>query len=241
MWLWALLPICLAVFGSVGIWVVFGIAVSNDTVNFTVRFPYISECGTYDPQSCIFSQVCHISSFLTLWIVVIRFQQVRDYGHNSRVNIASIILGFISCLGISLIGNFQQSVFFGIHVFGAFLAFFVGLAYFWLQVWLTYKVRPSEDCWWVGPLRAALCLICSVLVVTSLVFDTGYSSVASISEWALVMSFFVLFGLFACEFRHIDCHQLTVQKRGLSEIYNTSAGGIVLYNTANGMAMQANN
>ncbi|CAB1341462.1 unnamed protein product [Coregonus sp. 'balchen'] len=42
MWLWALLPICLAVIGTVGIWVVFGIAVSNETVNITERFPYIS-------------------------------------------------------------------------------------------------------------------------------------------------------------------------------------------------------
>ncbi|KAJ7992118.1 hypothetical protein DPEC_G00275230 [Dallia pectoralis] len=208
MWLWALIPICLAVFGSVCIWVVFGIAVSNGTVNVTVRFPYISECGTYDPQRCVFSQVCNISSVLMLWIVFIRFQQVRNYDHNSRVNRASIILGFISCLGISIIGNFPQSVFFGIHVFGAFLAFTLGLSYFWLQVWLTYKAPPSDECLWVGPIRAALCTLCSVLVVTMvicLIFDSAHSSVASISEWALVMSFFFLFGLFGCPVFGLDC------------------------------------
>uniref|UniRef100_A0A673YLI6 Transmembrane protein 150B n=1 Tax=Salmo trutta TaxID=8032 RepID=A0A673YLI6_SALTR len=189
--------------------------VNNSNVNLSS-----SECGTYDPQSCIFSQVCNICAVLILWVVVIRFQQVRDYGLNSKVNIASIVLGFISSLGISILGSFRQSVLFGIHVFGAFLAFFVGLGYFWLQVWLTYKVQPSKDRRWMGPLRAALCSICTILIITmaiGLLFDTGYRSMASISEWALAMCFFVLFGLFASEFRHIDCHRLTVQNQGLKQ------------------------
>ncbi|XP_038836853.1 modulator of macroautophagy TMEM150B-like [Salvelinus namaycush] len=45
-------------------WVVFGIAVSNETVNITARFPYISECDTYEPQSCIFCQLCNICAVL---------------------------------------------------------------------------------------------------------------------------------------------------------------------------------
>ncbi|XP_055752904.1 modulator of macroautophagy TMEM150B-like [Salvelinus fontinalis] len=228
MWLWALLPICLAVFGTVGIWVVFGIAVSNETVNITDRFPYISECGTYNPQSCIFAQICNVCAVLALWVVVIRFQQVRDYGQNSKVNIASIVLGFISCVGISLIGNFQQSVVMGIHLLGAFLAFFVGLAYFWLQVWLCYKAHPFKDRHWVGPLRATFCSICTVLVITmAILHNTGYKSGAAICEWALVMSFFVLFGLFGSEFRHIDFHQLTVQKQRLK---TQSINGVVRMN-----------
>uniref|UniRef100_A0A8C7TU83 Transmembrane protein 150B n=1 Tax=Oncorhynchus mykiss TaxID=8022 RepID=A0A8C7TU83_ONCMY len=181
MWLWALLPICLAVFGTVGIWVVFGIAVSNETVNITDRFPYIS---------CIFAQICNVCAVLALWVVVIRFQQVRDYGQNSKVNIASIVLGFISCVGISIIGNFQA--------------------------WLCYKAHPFKDRHWVGPLRATLCSICSILVITmAILHNTSYKSGTAVCEWALVMSFFVLFGLFGSEFRHIDFHQLTVQKQGL--------------------------
>lgn len=61
---------------------------------------------------------------------------------------------------------------------------------------------------------------------------------ASISEWALVMCFFVLFGLFASEFRHIDHHQLTVQNQGLSKTQSISSGGIIMYNsTANRTVM----
>ncbi|XP_053194832.1 modulator of macroautophagy TMEM150B [Scomber japonicus] len=214
MWLWALLPIFLAIFGTVGIWTVFGIAVTNGSVNLTESFPYISKCGTHNPQSCLFSQICNICSVLALWIVVIRFQQVRDYGNHGKANIASIVLGFISSLGISLLGNFQQSVLMGIHLLGAFLAFFVGLGYFWVQVFLTYRAQPSLDRCWVGPLRAICCIICTILVIImSILHNTGHKSGAAVCEWALVMVFFCLFGLFAAEFRHIDCHHLTIQKK----------------------------
>ncbi|CAI5674694.1 modulator of macroautophagy TMEM150B [Oreochromis niloticus] len=214
MQLWALLPVCLAFFGTAGIWTVFAIAVTNGSVNLTEGIPYISQCGTYNPQSCLFSQVCNICCFLALWVVVIRFQQVRDYGDHGKANIASIVLGFISSISISITGNFQQSVLMIIHTVGAVLAFFLGLAYFWVQLYLTYRAHPSQDRWWVGPVRATFCIICTAtVIVMSILHITGVSSGAAACEWILVMSFFCLFGLFAAEFRHIDCHSLTVQKQ----------------------------
>ncbi|XP_050929639.1 LOW QUALITY PROTEIN: modulator of macroautophagy TMEM150B [Lates calcarifer] len=216
MWLWALLPVSLAVFGTVGIWTVFAVAVTNGSVNLTEGVPFISECGTYTPQSCLFSQICNICSVLALWIVVIRFQQVRDYGNHGKANIVSIVLGFISSVGISVIGNFQQSVLMKIHLLGAFLAFFLGLAYFWVQLFLTYQAQPSQDRCWVGPARAMCCILCTILVIAmSVLLKTGYRSWAAVCEWVLVMFFFCLFGLFTAEFRHIDCHHLTVQNQAL--------------------------
>ncbi|XP_006798072.2 modulator of macroautophagy TMEM150B [Neolamprologus brichardi] len=214
MHLWALLPVCLAFFGTAGIWTVFAVAVTNGSVNLTEGIPYISQCGTYNPQSCLFSQVCNICCFLALWVVAIRFQQVRDYGDHGKANIASIVLGFTSSISISVTGNFQQSVLMIIHTVGAVLAFFLGLAYFWVQLYLTYRAQPSQDRWWVGPVRATFCIICTVtVIVMSILHITGFSSGAAACEWILVMSFFCLFGLFAAEFRHIDCHSLTVQKQ----------------------------
>ncbi|XP_076020701.1 modulator of macroautophagy TMEM150B [Genypterus blacodes] len=219
MWLWTLLPVCLAVFGTAGIWSVFAIAVSNGAVNLTEGVPYISKCGSAIPQSCIFAQICNICAVLALWIVVIRFQQVRDYGGHGKVNITSIVLGFISCIGISIIGNFQQTAVMQVHLLGAFLAFFVGLAYFWLQLVLTYQSKASKDRCWVGPIRASICSLCTVLVVVmAILHNTGNRSSGAVCEWLLVMLFFCLFGLFAAEFRHMDCHVLTVQKRALWKI-----------------------
>lgn len=44
---------------------------------------------------------------LALWIVTIRFQQIRDLSCASRLNTAGLVLGFISSIGISILGNFQ--------------------------------------------------------------------------------------------------------------------------------------
>lgn len=46
--------------------------------------------------------------------------------------------------------------------------------------------------------------------------SVGFPSEAAMCEWALVMCFFALFGIFAAEFRHIDFHKLTVQKKGMN-------------------------
>ncbi|XP_029014621.1 modulator of macroautophagy TMEM150B [Betta splendens] len=215
MWLWALLPLCLAVFGVVGIWTVFAIAVANGSVNLTEAVPYISTCGSYAPQSCLFSQVCTVCTVLGLWIVVIRFQQLRDYGNYGRVNVASAVVGIIACAGISVLGSFQPSILLELHLVGAFVAFFVGLVYFWMQLLLTYGSEPQDRCW-VGAARAACCTFCTILVFAmTLLHSIGYPSAAAVCEWVLVMLFFCLFGLFAAEFRHIDCHLLTVQRRAL--------------------------
>lgn len=216
MWLWALLPLSLAVFGTAGIWIVYAMSVSNGTVNITERFPYISECGSYTPQSTIFSQYCNICAFLGLWIIVIRFQQVRDYGDHGKANVISMVLGFVSCVGVSVLGNFQQSVQRVVHLVGAFAAFFLGVGYFWVQLYLTYRAQPSHDRRWVGPSRALCCCLCTALVIAMVVLaNTGHRSAAAMCEWALVMAFFCLFGLFVAEFRHIDSHSLTVQRHVL--------------------------
>ncbi|KAK2916036.1 hypothetical protein Q8A67_000410 [Cirrhinus molitorella] len=225
MWVWALLPVTLAVFGTIGMWAVYAIAVSNNTVNITEEFPFISTCGSYNPQSCLFSQICNICCVLALWIVTVRFQQIRDLGCASYLNTAGLVLGFISSIGISILGNFQQSVLMGVHLFGALLAFALGLAYFWIQAWLSYYTPPSHDRKWVVPVRVILCSLCTCFIICMLVlYSTGFRSEAAICEWALVMCFFALFAIFAAEFRHIDCHKLTVQKR--ERINSRDANGL---------------
>ncbi|KAM8845398.1 modulator of macroautophagy TMEM150B isoform 2-T4 [Spinachia spinachia] len=209
MWLWALLPLGLAAIGTVGIWTVFALAVSNGTVNPTRQFPSISHCGAYFPQRGLFSQICSTCCVLGLCIVALRFKQVRDQGVHRNANVAGLVLGLISSMGISIVGSFQVTTFYIIHFLGAFLAFFMGLAYFWIQLFLTV---PSPDRWWVEPARATCCLLCTGLIFAMGVLEnTGCRSAAAACEWAFVMLLFCLFGLFAAEFRHIDGGDLTEQ------------------------------
>ncbi|RXN25382.1 transmembrane protein 150B [Labeo rohita] len=168
MWMWALLPVTLAVFGTIGMWAVYAIAVSNNTVNITEEFPFISTCGSYNPQSCLFSQICNICCVLALWIVTIRFQQIRDLGCASNLNTVGLVLGFVSSIGISILGNFQQSVVKVVHLLGALLAFALGLAYFWVQTWLSYYSPPSHDRKWVVAARVIFCSLCTCLLICSI-------------------------------------------------------------------------
>lgn len=73
---------------------------------------------------------------------------------------------------------------------------------FWLTIWFT-MMWNYYDPWPLSPPSV------------SVLHNTGHPSAAAVCEWALVMLFFCLFGLFTAEFRHIDFHHLTVQKQAL--------------------------
>ncbi|KAM8845395.1 modulator of macroautophagy TMEM150B isoform 1-T3 [Spinachia spinachia] len=207
---------------------------STEDNRFCSRAP-VSHCGAYFPQRGLFSQICSTCCVLGkprfsilsdnlrvfchgpslrrclpgLCIVALRFKQVRDQGVHRNANVAGLVLGLISSMGISIVGSFQVTTFYIIHFLGAFLAFFMGLAYFWIQLFLTV---PSPDRWWVEPARATCCLLCTGLIFAMGVLEnTGCRSAAAACEWAFVMLLFCLFGLFAAEFRHIDGGDLTEQ------------------------------
>ncbi|CAM2110144.1 unnamed protein product [Caretta caretta] len=163
MWGWALLPILLAICGTVGFWVVYAMSVANGSVNVTVMFPYISTCGSDPPQSCIFGQVLNMGAFLVILISYLRFQQVRDWGCPCALNTAGLCLGLLCALGASVVGNFQP---------------------------------------W--PLDSG-----SVFALHGL----GLRSEAAACEWTLALILFLLFGLFAVDFRHIESCSVGLQHR----------------------------
>ncbi|XP_067876106.1 modulator of macroautophagy TMEM150B isoform X1 [Heterodontus francisci] len=205
MWAWSLLPILMAVTAVGGFWAVFGIAVVNGSVNVTVEFPYISICGAEPPQSCIFGQIMNIGAFLVTWVCVIRYQQVIDYGYQSSLNIVSLVAGCLCAVGASLVGNFQTVNQIYVHLVGAFLTFFIGNLYFWLQVVLTYKIKPKHGGKWIGPVRIICSLVCTVcLILLLLLHYWKRRTAAAICEWIAGMVLLLLFGLFAVDFQHID-------------------------------------
>ncbi|XP_078062473.1 modulator of macroautophagy TMEM150B-like [Mustelus asterias] len=211
MWAWGLLPILLAVTAAGGCWAVFGLAVVNGSVNITLQFPYISVCGAEPPQSCIFGQIMNIGAFLVTWVCVIRYQQVKDYGYQSTLNIVSLVAGCLCAVGGSMVGNFQTVNQIHVHLVGAFLAFYIGSVYFWLQVRLTYKVQPRHGGKWIGPVRIICNLVCTIcLVLLVVLHNLKRRTAAAICEWVAAMALLLLFGLFAVDFRHINGHYFHV-------------------------------
>ena len=52
----------------------------------------------------------------------------------SRLNSVALWIGWTSALGVSLVGNFQETQIIYVHLLGALTAFGVGSLYLWLQV-----------------------------------------------------------------------------------------------------------
>lgn len=194
-------------------------------------FPYISDTGTYPPESCLFGFLLALYSFVTAGSVCIRWQQVRtfcatdwSYGLRSANNI-SLVFGILASLGVLLVANFQETNVIIVHMIGAFLAFGMGAIYTWFQTIVSYSVHglPGKHLC-VRHFRLALSVFitgCCVMVVVLAKLadqkedggksrwspsDKGWKEhVASTTlEWVLAFLSTIYFATFFNEFRQFN-------------------------------------
>lgn len=200
----SLLPVILFLWAIAGIWIVFAIAVVNGSVDLNEGFPFISICGSYAPQSCIFGQVLNIGAALTVWICIVRHHQLRDWGVKTWQNQLILWSGILCALGTSIVGNFQDKNQKPTHLAGAFLAFILGNLYFWLQFFLSWWVKglPQPGPHWIKSLRLSLCSLSTILIVAKVIVlhALHMRSASAICEWVVAMLLFMLFGFFAVDF-----------------------------------------
>nr|XP_045377806.1 modulator of macroautophagy TMEM150B isoform X2 [Camelus bactrianus] len=186
----------------------FSLAVVHKSVNLTEGFPYISRCGNYPPESCVFSQVLNVGAAMAAWICILRYHQLRDWGVRKCPNQMILWTGLLCALGTSIVGNFQEKNQRPVHLTGSFFAFFVGVLYFWLQVLLCWRMKslPQPGAPWLGPLRLVLCSLCMVVLHVWLL-----RSASAACEWVAAMLLFILFGLFAVDFSSLGRCTLHLQ------------------------------
>jgi hypothetical protein len=79
--------------------------------------------------------------FAVVIVIYVRYRQIseyyRSYALSSAVvkhNKISLWIGYLSCFGLSLVANFQETNVIIVHLTGAFLCFGLGTVYIWLQV-----------------------------------------------------------------------------------------------------------
>ncbi|XP_070499325.1 DNA damage-regulated autophagy modulator protein 2 [Chironomus tepperi] len=194
--------------------------------------PYISDSATYSPESCIFGQLINTGCVLLGLTIYIRYRQiihVTDH-HESlkelvdKINKRSLYVGLVSCYGISIVANFQETNVRPMHYVGAFSAFGMGTLYFWYQTIISHRLEP-----FVSVKRALYRIILSVFctifffivaicgIISHILFegtdprhwypsDGGwrYHVASSVSEWivATIFSFYIL--SFTDEFKFIQ-------------------------------------
>nr|XP_028597039.1 transmembrane protein 150A isoform X3 [Podarcis muralis] len=69
--------------------------------------PLISKCGTYPPESCLFSLIGNVGAFMVLVICFLRYGQLIEQSHSSWVNTTALITGCTNAAGLVVVGNFQ--------------------------------------------------------------------------------------------------------------------------------------
>ncbi|KAJ9583728.1 hypothetical protein L9F63_021927 [Diploptera punctata] len=199
------------------------------------ELPYISDTGTFSPESCIFGQFLNIAAFVLSICVYLRYLEVKHYPELSgsglaispKLNRATFILGQLSCLGLDLVANFQETNVPAMHMVGANLLFVIGTIHFLLQVYISRKMPelvPKN----LVVIRAVLVLICAVTtlitVPTTLLAiyeykgpkddrikkwtpeDGGYDLhlVSAAAEWILTLAYCLLILTFAPEFYNLE-------------------------------------
>jgi len=236
------LPVFLAFYLPLSFVITYAIAVANDHVK--PGFPYISDTGTFPPESCVFGQLLNIGAVLCGVIVYVRYRHVAHLHGNIpgrrvliNLNTASFVVGLVTNLGVSLVGNFQETSVIAVHLLGAFMAFFVGFIYCVLQTIISYKMAGFSE----NPgnttnmrrFRIGLCIIDFIFLIVLLIAagaangkgpgkdipiyrwtheDPGYAEhlVSTISEWLIAVVSVVYFSTFYHEFKHFRVKAPTI-------------------------------
>lgn len=142
-----------------------------------------------------------------------------------RMNNKALWIGLGSCLGISIVGNFQETNVRIAHYVGAISCFGCGTVYFWMQAVISYYLQPYLGTMARAHIRLGLSVLCTVLffviAVTGLIShilfngqdprkwypsDGGweYHIASSISEWLMSTAFCFYILTFSEEFRSIS-------------------------------------
>ncbi|CAF0945891.1 unnamed protein product [Brachionus calyciflorus] len=194
----------------------FGITyvVSVSTGDIPAFLPYISDTGTLPPASCIFGQFLDIGA----------------------------ALGIISCLGLTIVGNFQLTNEYVTHTIGAILAFGGLVFYASIQIFMSkYFAKELKLKLWVFIYRLVFTFLSIVSMLSFCIFliisfgkfdgedrvqwkhtDSGFVEhvISTSSEWALVFFLIMVFVSFTNEFRQIELVKPYVKIKNQQSIFN---------------------
>ncbi|XP_057324611.1 DNA damage-regulated autophagy modulator protein 2 [Microplitis mediator] len=214
-------------------------------------FPYISDTGTFPPESCLFAQFLNIIAVIMCITIYIRYAQIKEISSTyqlstywQKFNRISLIVGIISTIGMSIAGNFQETSNLIIHLIGAVLCFGGGTVYIWLQAVYSYRLNPLGCSPKITNLRLVLAIFCTicffvVFIAAALAAkdfkgnnpriwskdDGGWEMhlLSTITEWLCAIAICIFILSFTNEFREIE---LRYPKINYKEDYTKKIYGV---------------
>ncbi|KAM3727059.1 DNA damage-regulated autophagy modulator protein [Dirofilaria immitis] len=172
------LPIFFAIFFTLMLSASYVLAVWHGDIDPV--FPYISYSGDHRPESCIFSMMLNLCSFLIMLIIYLRYSLVVELNRDSdhllkRLNIFAFVIGMVGGVGMFVVANFQETAVITVHLTGAFLCFGCGCFYMLLQFCLTIYMYPLYNNRRIGFIRGAIALSATLFFVTVISFGVAAS------------------------------------------------------------------
>lgn len=167
---WHFLPISLGITSAIGLIATYFIAKKNCHIEKWL-LPYVSYTGTENPESSIFGLLFNTEGFLGLLIVTLFWRLVRHLSLKSEnllcLNKITFMTGFLGCLGVIVVANFQVSRYKTPHYIGAALALIVGTIYCIFASILTYKIHKASPGF--SSFLCALRFLTATLMVISII------------------------------------------------------------------------
>ncbi|KAJ8245445.1 hypothetical protein GJAV_G00270830 [Gymnothorax javanicus] len=212
------LPAFLVIWASSTFIISFVIAVLRGDVR--PDFPYISYTGKDPPQSGVFGLMTAITTFTSVVTMSARYKYVQNSQEvadsvKRKWNLAALVCGLISCLGMCIVGTFQvKSLTETTHDAGAILFFVFGVTYIIMQSVISYKMHPYASSKAVYRFQSIISGICLVLTIPMLVcailtatlhLDEHHKETldqaAAILEWMVAFGFVFFFYSYIHEFK----------------------------------------
>ncbi|GAA52004.1 DNA damage-regulated autophagy modulator protein 1 [Clonorchis sinensis] len=213
-------------------------AMSTALGDVSALFPYISDTGTLAPESCVFGQFLNLCAFLGCLSIYCWYGHQMDRLENlgnprSHILHAYVSLGFglAGAIGLSIVGNFQETSLLVVHLIGALMTFGFGTLYIILCSHASRKHLRSPQWLWV--LRTILASICLVSLVAMFLFaglcggikklppakwdpndeNYVYHALSTTFEWVMAFAFLCHFLTMTYELRDYKLDPVKVRYR----------------------------
>lgn len=138
------LPVVLGCFAIIAALTAYGMAVQRGDVN--ALWPYISDAGSRPPESCIFGQFLNMAAVIAFVAMYIHYRHVKEFNVTDtpiilKLNYCSLWIAAFTCLGLSMVANFQETNSLPTHLTGAIMVFGLGALYCWIQAFISHLMR----------------------------------------------------------------------------------------------------
>ncbi|KAF6028735.1 DRAM2 [Bugula neritina] len=124
-------------------------------VQYVVLYVIYSDTGTTIPESCIFGELLTLTAVFASIAMVIRYKWVESFNHGMKLlqnlNLAALVTGLISCVGMTMVANFEETSIRAVHFPSSAATFGMGIVYNFMHTEITRRMSPkySSTCVWI--------------------------------------------------------------------------------------------